>query len=45
MHLHTFNDTDVICFVIYVLKYDTEIILYGLSNDIDDIKMQGDFAK
>ena len=37
MHLHTFNDTDVICFVIHVLKYDKDIILYGISNDINHI--------
>ena len=40
MQLHTYNDNDVICFVIHVLQYDKEMILYGLSNDINDIKMQ-----
>ena len=41
MHLHAYNDTDVIWFVIHVgqLKYDKGMILYGLSNDINYIKM------
>ena len=40
MHLHTFNDTDVICFVIHVLEYGKENIVYGLYYDIKHIKMK-----
>ena len=38
MYSHTVNDTDVICLVIHLLN-ETEIILYGLYNDINHIKM------